>query len=64
MTLTLEEAIRLLRDYKMQSNFAATPYFEAALQLGIEALKHYQGDKEIGCIRSDYFLPGETEGET
>lgn len=63
MTLTLDEAIKYNKELQQGIDVHEMPKHYAAIQLGIEALKHYQGDKKIGCIRSDYFLPGETEGE-
>jgi hypothetical protein len=59
--MTLEEAIKRLSEEKVRSERGLVDTLPRALQLGIEALKWYKGAKEDGCIRSDYFLPGETE---
>ena len=59
--MTPEEAMKVLADYKMESSFAATPKFEAALGLGIEALKEVVADRISGILPSDHLLPGETE---
>lgn len=58
--MKIEKAIETLKDYKMESAFDATPDFEAALLLGIEALKRIQTQRAI----PDFIplaLPSETE---
>lgn len=59
--MTPEKAIKTLeRHYVLHFHVPRAELDEAAKQ-GIEALKWYKGAKEDGCIRSDYFLPGETK---
>jgi hypothetical protein len=59
--MTLEEAIKTLRRWEETAPMPKSRNICQAMRLGIEALKWYKGAKEDGCIRSDYFLPGETE---
>ena len=59
--MKLEEAIKCLSDYKMESSFAATPEFEAALALGIEALKHVKAVRVFSGAEKPPLLPGETQ---
>lgn len=59
--MKLDKAIKVLGDYKMESAFEATPDFEDALKLGIEALKRHKHNEscfEPGAVKP---LPGETE---
>lgn len=58
--MTLEKAIKYNEELKAGIDADEMPNHHKAVGLGIEALKHYQVDKEIGCIRSDFFLLGET----
>ena len=59
--MTAEEAIKNLEsNHPAPATVEDSKYYQAEA-LGIEALKWYKGAKEDGCIRSDYFLPGETE---
>ena len=59
--MTLQEAIKILGDYKMQSAFEATPAFVDALKLGIEALKRRREYNHKNLIDFSVLLPGETE---
>jgi len=59
--MTLQEAIEMLGDYKMQSAFEATPAFEAALKLGQEALKRFKLYRHKPDPNAWRLLPGETE---
>ncbi|MCJ7630884.1 hypothetical protein MUP77_00570 [Candidatus Bathyarchaeota archaeon] len=59
--MTIDEAIEFLKDYKMESAFSATPAFENALQLGIEALQGIQRYRQNFNEAYIERLPGETE---
>jgi len=57
----IEKAIETLSDYKMQSAFEATPDFEDALKLGIEAMERVKlSRKDFGYLGS---LPLQGEDE-
>ncbi|MBA7637559.1 hypothetical protein ES703_45204 [subsurface metagenome] len=58
--MTPKKAIEKLGDYKMQSAFEATPEFETALKLGIEALKRHEVAKSLPYPIISDLLPGET----
>ena len=59
--MKLDKAVEILNDYKMQSAFEATPDFEEAIKLGIEALKRLQRQRsgDLSLIKTP--LPGETK---
>jgi len=59
--MTPEVAIKTIESIKFVCRTLFPPKEQEALSQGIEALKWYKGAKEDGCIRSDYFLPGETQ---
>lgn len=59
--MKLKEAIEIGKDYKMQSAFEATPEFEDALKLLIEAGKAWKEHRGTGSLMNPLLLPGETE---
>jgi len=58
--MTLQEAIKILNDYKMESAFNATPDFEGALKLLIEAGKAVILTRQPNNLFGIPPLPGET----
>ena len=57
--MTIKEAIALLTQMQRPHPPLHSYRRDTALALAIEALKKYQDDKKIGCIRTDFYLPGE-----
>jgi len=58
--MTLEKAVITLTKAIENRYLPLCKDLDDATRLGIEALEKYKDDKDAGCIRSDYFLPGET----
>lgn len=59
--MTIDKAIEILTDYKMQSAFEATTDFTDALKLGIEALKRLKEHREEHIDITFRALSGETK---
>lgn len=57
--MTIDKAIEVLKDYKMESAFETTPDFTSALQLGIEALKFVKQYEADNLVSHNPVLPGE-----
>jgi len=63
MKLTLEEGIRILLTYKMESDFASTDEFLEALKLGIQALTRIRKARDISQTVLAGLLPSEVKDE-
>lgn len=60
--MTIDEAIRLLRDESNSPRYNFDPDRRASMKLGIEALKRIQLIRETDNSFHSFLLPGETEG--
>lgn len=58
--MIIDEAIELIQKDIDDENIDWDSPLGRAYKLSFEALRKYQGDKKVGCIRSDYFLPSES----
>lgn len=63
MLIKLTKAIEILNNYKMESAFEATPDFEDALKLGIEAQKAIRDLRQGLVVDFELPLPGEQPEE-
>jgi len=59
--MTIDEAIKELDKLGWTTEFALNPAQAAAVQLGIEALKHIRLGRESVGLKFAHRLPGETE---
>ena len=63
MQIKLTKAIEILRDYKMESAFEATPDFEDSLKLAIAGLEAIRFARQGGSWHPKALLPGEQPEE-
>ncbi len=61
MTLTIDEAIKILETFYDQAACTLDAISANAFKLGIEALKVYKMSQASGWYPPGYRLPGETE---
>ncbi len=61
MGITIDEAIRVLSDDQPITTRAQRTKYNAAVKLGIKALKRVKDWREGKVLNPDFKLPGETE---